>query len=33
MHYRAAALKIAVYDNGGEPPTAAGPAPGVGLAI
>ncbi len=32
MHYRAAALKIAVYDNGGEPPTAAGPRPGVGLA-
>ncbi len=24
--------KIAVYDNGGEPPTAAGPAPGVGFA-
>lgn len=31
MHYGAAALTIAVCDNGGERPTAAGPASGVGL--
>jgi len=32
MHYGGAALRIAVYDNGGEPPPAAGTGSGVGLA-